>query len=425
MTELRFIGVEDNRLIVSGDDGRQFQVPIDDALRDAVRPKPQERRTAPKVAPREIQQLIRAGHSIDEIVTMTGAEKADVERFEAPIRAERDYMVEQARGVSVRVQSDVDPMGSDGATFGGVLDERLETINARDIAWDGWKDPETGWHIKLSFTVDSLEREAIWTFEPKSRALSPKNDHATTLSQQGELESLAAPTLRAVQQEGEMVAPIERSTARMAPTHEAEARDIPRHPTAAAPRIPGNETADLLEALRRRRGEREPLTFQDPELEAEYDEQFPAPEVPQPHRPPIAFTPRQGGLREDSGIDDPGALPAPNRTSGMTGGVDRIRRGSHGKQTKNGPRIVDVPLHGFDEVQDSDAREERPAAGASSTAARPERAKAAPVTEQKPEQPAHPGPQQRNTTASLGKKRSRKAMPSWDEIVFGTKRDDE
>lgn len=424
MTELRFIGVEDNHLIVSGDDGRQFRILIDAALRDAVRPKPQERRAAPKVAPREIQQLMRAGHTIEEIVSLTGAERADVERFEAPIRAERDYMVEQARSVPVRVRADLDPMGNEGATFGSVLDERLETISARDIVWDSWKDPETGWHIKLSFTVDSLEREAIWSFEPRSRALAPSNDHATTLSQQGELDSLAAPTLRAVQHEGEAATPIERSTARPVASEGAPVRDIPRHPTAPAPRVPGNETADLLEALRRRRGEREPLHLHESELEAEYDEQYPAPGVPQPHRPPIAFTPRQGGEREESGIDDPGALPAPNRTSGMTGGVDRIRRGSHGTSSvPRGPRIVDVPLHGFDEVneQEESAPKARPTTSRKQerdTKASTSSDSAAPSTSETPARG-------RNTTASLGKKRSRKAMPSWDEIVFGTKRDEE
>lgn len=446
MTELRFIGVEDGCLVVSGDDGRTHRVRIDDALRDAVRPRPAERREAPKVAPRAIQQLIRAGRSVDEVVELTGAEPADVARFEGPIRAERDYLVEQARAVPVRVRADLDPLG-DGATFGSALDERLESLGAKEVRWDAWKDPEEGWQLQLAFTVDELEREARWSFEPKSRSLSPRNASATTLSQQGELSSLHAPRLRAVDAPGSDATAVERSTGPDARRGRADgAPQAERTRTAADV---SNETADLLEALRRRRGEREPIRIED-ELEADYDADSPAPSVPQPHRPPIALAPRarQGddARAQDSAEDDEPRASAPPRPASATGGIERVRRGSG--TTAGGLRFVDVPLEGLDDVDgpeaasaDSDlpsdrrrrAAAERAAARAADALtglAAPEEGAGAAADEELPvdDSPrsdtaagASPSTVQ---TGPVGRSRARRSMPSWDEIVFGTKRDD-
>lgn len=466
MTELRFIGVEDGCLIVSGDDGRQHRVRIDDALREAVRPRPAERREAPKVPPREIQQLIRAGRSVDEVVEMTGAEAADVARFEGPIRAERDYIVEQARSVPVRMRAEVDPLG-EGATFGSALDERLETLGAAKVRWDAWKDPEEGWQVELGFAVDELERDARWSYEPKSRSLTPRNPAATTLSQQGELSALHAPRLRAVDAPGSVAAPVERSTAPDARrAHPSGAVHIDRTPPPSTRPDHLNETADLLEALRRRRGEREPLRTEDEDLEAAYDEEFPAPAVPQPHRPPIAFAPRrEGGTAtapaaehdadapddldggEEGQAPDPGSMRVPNRTSGLTGGIDRIRRGSDGRGSGPGPRVVDVPLDGLDglegDAHDAPAeatsdRRRRAAAereAAARAAAGPSGLAADDADDDHDDGPAEPSARgsedaapaarpAQTTTGSLGRRRSRPSMPSWDEIVFGTKRDD-
>ncbi|CAG7845464.1 putative protein [Pseudoclavibacter triregionum] len=477
MTELRFIGVEDGHLIVSGDDGRQHRVRIDDALREAVRPRPAERREAPKVPPREIQQLIRAGRSVDEVVEMTGADREDVARFEGPIRAERDYIVDQARAVPVRVRGDLDPLGSEGASFGSALDERLETLNAKDIAWDAWKDPETGWRVQLSFKVDELERDALWAYEPKTRSLSPKNPAATTLSQQGELASLGAPRLRAVDgPEDDGRAPVERSTSAARRAHPTgaipaigssmgEARQIGARPESRVSDA-FSETADLLEALRRRRGEREPLRLDEDELDAglaeledERGDGHPATGAPVRSLRPGAPAPAGRGAESDDQDDEDDRSPVGHSPEGRsiverevrslvdrgTGAHDRIRRGS------SGPRAVDVPLLGLD--LDDEQGEDAPAPGPKrrgasrrreEAAAERARQQAAGGDEATQPAPAAPKPEasasaakpddadapaekpaKQSTTGALGRRRSRASMPSWDEIVFGTKREDD
>ncbi|SJM65779.1 septation protein SepH [Gulosibacter sp. 10] len=264
MQELRFVGLEDDWLIATDDRGERFRLRADDVLRDALRPKPAARPEGPRVPPRQIQQLIRAGRSVEEVVEQTGADLATVQRFEGPILAERAYIVDQARAVAVRLMSPIDPMSAEGATFGVAIDSRLEQLGATGIGWDAWKDPETGWHIGLEFTADDVARSALWEFNARARTLHPVSPAAITLSQQSEPSSLAGPHLRAVGADAEH--------------RGAEEPEPEEQPTAPADQhSPAqHETEDLLEALRRRRGERQHSPYAeeaelDVEGEAEYE----------------------------------------------------------------------------------------------------------------------------------------------------------
>lgn len=454
MVELRFLGVDDNALVLSDGDGTQYRVAIDEAVRDAVRPRPAERHEAPKVPPRAIQQLIRAGASIDEVVEKTGADRAYVARFEAPIQAERAYMVDQARSVPVRVRSDDDPLAPEASTFGEALDDRLEEAEAADIAWDAWKDVESGWHVRLTFHVDTIAREAVWAFDPKTHALAPRNDVATALSQHGESPVLGAPRLR--------------------PLNGGEGN--PHHLAYGHAESRANahlsETADLLELLRRRRGEREPLVFdEDQELTDEFGTRG-------HHRPPISLVERREQEKAEPAEAQAAAERSPEATAfsnddGREHSADALWGGApeHSSGVRRRRTFSSVTDHGSsarsDEVAsrpdaaDAEhtpssptrraerAHEEAPAPSRSSQstpptlpgledpsgdARAPEMSRTsgdsdesgmanAPRAEHTPRD-AH---RQRSTTAgqrttgSLG--RRRQAMPSWDEIVFGTKRD--
>ncbi|KAB1638529.1 DUF3071 domain-containing protein [Pseudoclavibacter terrae] len=368
MQELRFIDLDEGALVVSGDDGQRFRVVIDEALRDALRPRISTRVDAPKVPPRAIQQLIRAGKTIDEVIELTGAAREDVVRFEGPVRAERDYLVRQARAVTVRLKTDADPLGQDGTSFGEVIDDRLEASVATAVVWDAWKDDEEGWRVGLSFAVDEISREALWGFEPKTQALTPLNPTATMLSQQGEAPALGSPRLRAV---------VEAPQREVAPAVSAEpsAKEPVSWIGAAASRLERateqqhHETADLLEALRRRRGERVPQSFDDDEDGADEDEssaEGPLDETgsPSPERTPVKlFAPR---ARDEDRFETETIEPSDLGAAGV--------------------RAVDVPLDGLDEPA-------RDAEGPSQSKHSPKRS-------------------------------GRAAMPSWDEIVFGTRSDE-
>jgi hypothetical protein len=142
-------------------------------------------------------------------------------------------------------------------SFGTAIRSRLGAISAINERWASWKDPSSGWVVKLSFTADQIDHDARWGFDPKKQSLSPLNSEATTLSQQGEVPTQLVPRLRAV-----------------APTPEPDnsrfdsgafvVDELPTTrfaPKAQPLQADSNQTADLLDALRRRRGERESASF--------------------------------------------------------------------------------------------------------------------------------------------------------------------
>jgi hypothetical protein len=286
MQDLKVIGVENGALLAASDDGERYRIAIDEVLQSRLRQNKPETSSGPKISPREVQAHIRSGLSADEVASVTGAPLEYVQRFEGPILAEREHIVASALSVPVRTGVDVDPMG-DAANFGTVIRERLASLSAAGERWASWKEQEGGWIVKLSFTADEIDHDARWGYDQRKHALAPLNSEATTLSQQGEIQGGLIPRLRAV---GTSSSPDDSrfDSGAFTFTDEADptAAETPAHvePVPFGRTLaPSNnsitvtaikradddsqkdqhQTADLLEALRRRRGEREAAGFPD------------------------------------------------------------------------------------------------------------------------------------------------------------------
>ena len=342
MDELKVIGVEDGALLVASDGGTRFRLPIDDVLKSRLRQSSPQAGTAPKLAPRDIQAHIRSGMSSEDVAAVTGASLDYIQRFEGPVLAEREYVIESALNVAVHTAIETDPMLG-GATFGSVIRGRLAEMGAIGERWASWKEQGGGWIVKLTFVNQTIERDARWSFEPKKGALAPLNPEAISLSQQGDMPASLLPRLRAVPVDAPLAdtgrfdsgafesidpASTDGLTVDVVSVMTVVATDKPDD---AAP-SGHHQTADLLEALRRRRGERDPM-----ELD---------------HEESMATHPSTGSVRLiDIPMDSPSDVPV----------------GSRGT----------------------------PPTGAS------------------------------RDTGPLGKRRGRTAMPSWDEIVFGARPDDD
>ncbi|GAB3044427.1 septation protein SepH [Parafrigoribacterium mesophilum] len=344
MQDLKVVSVEHDALLVAADDGERYRIAIDDVLqsklrRTATRPAP-----GPKVSPREIQTQIRAGLSASEVAAATGAPLEYIQRFEGPVLAERDYIVNSALGVPVHTAMDVDPI-TEAVTFGTAIRERLSALGASNESWTSWKDANGSWMVKLSFVSRDIDHDARWSFEPKKAALAPVNGEAVTLSQQGDITGAFLPRLRAVGSESRAAdssrfdsGAFSDEELRQPDRQPEHAHDQPDDGPAFAPgaihraveqKPASSQTADLLEALRRRRGEREAAAFSD---------------------------------------DDDPILPG-----------------------SGGMHLVGTPLPAFDEADD----------GLFPTAPQP-------LT-------AHP----------RASRKGRVTMPSWDEIVFGARPEDD
>ena len=326
MEQLKVIGTEDDVLVVATETGERFALPLDEVLRAearrARRGREHDDERAPRPSPRDIQAHIRAGLSAREVATLLGARVEDVERFEGPVLAEREHVVAQALAVPVLLGGALEHDGP--VTFGTAVRAKLAEAGASSERWTSWKD-SSGWMVKLEFTANGIDHDARWGFDPRRSTLSPQNSDAIQLSRQGSLPEGLIPRLRALD------TPLAKDDSRFdsgafgprrldiedEPGVEAtgpvaaavQAAAIKRAPDAP---VTSSETADLLEALRRR-GQREPLPGA-----AEARE----PEPRTPSAPVALFDALEPGYRADEAEED----AEPERTAAPSASTDSGRR---------------------------------------------------------------------------------------------------
>ncbi|TFD62821.1 DUF3071 domain-containing protein [Cryobacterium suzukii] len=376
MQELKVIGVENGALLAASEDGDRYRIAIDEVLQSRLRQTQTERANAPKLSPREVQAHIRSGMSAEDVAAVTGASLEYVRRFEGPVVAEREYIVSSALSVPVHTAIDPDPI-DENVNFGSVIRERLASLGATGERWASWKEPGGGWIVKLSFTADEIDHDARWGFEPKKNSLSPVGSEAVALSQQGELKGSLIPRLRAVGSETS-AADVSRFDSNAfnfkesladeilndtSPNLEAvpHSRSLSRDDAvskaaikrAAEPASNMSETADLLESLRRRRGEREAASSGD----ASAAKPMASASVPAPTQ---SLRPRSATPTDATATDESSAAPATTPEPTGNAWANQAARA-----------------------------------------------------------------QERTNHGRTAPKRGRASMPSWDEIVFGARTDDD
>jgi hypothetical protein len=271
MEQLKVIGTEDDRLVLATEGGDRFALAVDEVLRAELRRARRDQDAdsqAPRPSPREIQAHIRAGMSAREVAELLGARIEDVQRFEGPVLAEREHVVGQALAVPVLLGGEFEADAHH--TFGAAVRAKLSEAGAVGERWTSWKE-QSGWVVKLEFTAGDIDHDARWGFEPRRTTLTPQNADAVQLSRQGSLPDGLIPRLRALD-----VTPLKDESrfdsGAFGPRRHTEAEiEQPDPPVSGSPAqeaaikrrsepvVTSAETADLLEALRRRRGQREPL----------------------------------------------------------------------------------------------------------------------------------------------------------------------
>lgn len=333
MQELKFVRVEDGALVVTDDGVQFFKVAVDDSVLSGIRQLGRSDQ-ASKATPKEIQALLRAGKSPEQVCELAGATLDDVERFGAPVFAEREFILESAFRVSVVTSSTASH--SETSTFGAAMSDRLAGLLATDSAWAAWRDEHDGWMISLTFRAREVDHYAVWKFDHRRSVLTPENADATTLSKQGEVGDRLIPKLRAVETEqrdrfdsdafSSNLMPVDtpqtqpHDTVTIDPAafeefeEDLERRQVIEERAVAREDevVDFGQTADLLDALRRRRGQRdsqpqpvlspEPVAS-DPSLGQHQDiapsqSQAPAStQTPAPSVPAAAAQTEQGGSK--------------------------------------------------------------------------------------------------------------------------------
>jgi hypothetical protein len=254
MRDLQLIGVHEDgeHLLLSGADDARFRMPVDEALRAAIR------RDRPRLGqlqievdgglrPRDVQALIRAGASADEAAARAGWSVEKVHRYEGPILAEREHVAGLARKARLRARSGVSS-GSAPTLLARVV-ERLKGrgVDETDASWDSWRAEGGPWTVVLTFAAGGRQRQASWSFDLADRTVSAVDDEARWLSEEVQAAKGPIPAPRLGSAKG-------RATA----VYDVEAEGGLR-PTA---RIEHQEDPlDLMTAMRKRstaRGRRKP-----------------------------------------------------------------------------------------------------------------------------------------------------------------------
>ena len=205
MQELHLVGMtrDLDGLIFSvrkGSKSGSFVVPIDLTLIDTLESADRLRReaaaagaggyrsgrsTAPRqeslLTPREMQARLRAGHTLEEVARAAGVHPEWVERFEAPVAAERTRVVETALGMSsskARVGESALPLAESVRV--NLHDKGI----AQAAELDGWTAMSldgTRWLVRYEYVSRQRPQKADWEMDFETRTLTPRNRTATEL----------------------------------------------------------------------------------------------------------------------------------------------------------------------------------------------------------------------------------------------------
>ena len=403
MQDLRLIGVQEDgeHLLLSGPDGEHYRLVLDDALRAAAR------RDRPRLGqlqiemeggmrPREVQSLIRAGATAEEVAERAGWTVEKVRRYEVPIIAERVHIADQARLVRVRTRGgsggSAGSSGSVAPTLQGRVAQRMRErgVDPDRNVWDAWRAvEERHWTVVLTFAAGGRQRQAVWTYDPVLRTVEPAEDEARWLSAD----------------EPAAVGPLPPVPARASSVYDVEAEGG----VAASPRRPGarssdeEEPLDLMTAMRqrttvgRRAGRRRPASHElvrretAPALPLESERQT---------EPPVEASSVEAHPLGDlePGIEPPGAESPPLEEEWVEPAAADVRT------------VAQEPVEDrADEPDDEEAEE-----SVDDDAETPEWevVAAAPASEPTP-----------LAKKSATRRKQRPSVPSWDDIMFGAKRD--
>ena len=477
MQDLRLVGVQEDgeHLLLAGPDGTHFRLALDEPLRAAAR------RDRPRLGqlqieidggmrPREVQSLIRAGASAEEVADRAGWTVEKVGRYEGPILAERVHVADQAR--LVRVRSRGGATGSTVPTLQGRVAQRMRErgVDPESSVWDAWRGvEETLWTVVLTFAAGGRQRQAAWTYDPVLRTVEAADDEARWLSAD----------------EPTSMGPLPTSTPRVTNVYDVEAEGgvaasaRRKEPAPSPERTPREEPLDLMTAMRERAsargkrsgGRRKSAPAQTPVDDAPRDDALPLEDIaydPETMPPP----PAARGTHPDDEADAVGddvmpAAPAPEEAEATATqpadtevAAETLDPDAEDAVTTRETPVAEQPAAeqpvAEQAVAEQDVVEEPAAATDADTEAAadvpdaeleaqappvedapaPAEQAAEPVTEvvaepvsdtvgdtdepaqapaPEPEPAPSPGP------ARPARKKGRPSVPSWDDVVFGAK----
>lgn len=257
MEDIRFTEVDGEYLFLETSAGEKYRLLVDDHVRNALKRENRSKLDQVSLSPRDIQDAVRDGESLSSIAERSGASFDFVEKIAAPVLAELAHIVDTALSVRLGLSADRE---SGSLEFGELMTARLHEAGATAIGWSAKRSDLGIWHIHANFAIGEASEQAHWSFDPRKLTLSPENGRAIALANN------AAPRAFTATSNGQVAASTPAAFAapalksvpdkQMPPTPPAEAaREVVAvvTPPAVPDPAPLSATADLLQALKRKR----------------------------------------------------------------------------------------------------------------------------------------------------------------------------
>jgi Protein of unknown function (DUF3071) len=281
MQDIRLVGNDGEYLNLETQSGDKFRLVLDENLRAAVKRDSSVQLDSISISPREIQDAVRAGATAEEVATQHSVPLDYVEKFALTVIDEIGHIVASAQAVRISVTADRYSEATQ-LEFGEVVSERIASLNGKNTSWSAVKQEGAPWQVTVSYVIDGKTVQATWAFDQRKLVLSPENEvaikfatgnHAAAPKARADEPNLTQvitlPTV-AVEESAPPVAPVIAAVPSLAPvsaieeltrasvsahevTPQGQEVEAPTPAAVEASDVPLSATADLLEALRKKR----------------------------------------------------------------------------------------------------------------------------------------------------------------------------
>ncbi|AYY13500.1 DUF3071 domain-containing protein [Actinobacteria bacterium YIM 96077] len=211
MRELRLTAVSaDGAHLILTDGDQQFALRADERLQAAIqgdraRLGQLEIQLENQLRPRDIQARVRAGESVESVAADATIPVEKIRRFAEPVLAERQHVADRAREATVRRLAGEGPvrtLETAAADYAVSIGVQPDTV-----AWDAWRADDGRWRVQCSWPsghgagTNDAAFSAVFTFDPSGRSATPVDPTARIVA--GEPRSEVEPEPEPAPQEPE------------------------------------------------------------------------------------------------------------------------------------------------------------------------------------------------------------------------------
>ncbi len=131
------------------------------------------------LSPRDIQMRVRAGETLEDLAEVAGLPYERIERFAAPVLAEREHLALMALSSSVRRRGET----SGHRTLAATVADRLlkQGVDADSVVWDSYRLEDGRWTVTAGYALGGDEHLARFTFDQRGRYSVAADDEARRL----------------------------------------------------------------------------------------------------------------------------------------------------------------------------------------------------------------------------------------------------